>query len=183
LKRIALSTFGLLVLAIFTLLLWASLQKPDYSVSQSLEIGVPQNLVYNSMSNLQLFEKWSPWHGLDPQMTVEVSGAAGSIGSSFKWKGNSSVGEGEMTITDTQPPSKISLKIHFKNPVESQTQTHWTLEPIGEGKTKVTWVMTGQNETPFRRLFAMVFNMNKMLREQFLKGLGNLKTFLESQPT
>ena len=49
-------------------------------------------------------------------LAVGAPGANSGQGAVYHWAGNDKVGEGEMTITKSSPPSEIDIKLEFMKP-------------------------------------------------------------------
>ena len=45
---------------------------------------------------------WSPWAKIDPAAKITFEGPPAGTGAGYTWAGNNKVGEGRMTITDSQ---------------------------------------------------------------------------------
>ena len=126
------------------------------------------------------WQEWSPWAKLDPNAKTTFEGPQSGVGSAFAWAGNSQVGEGKMTIIESQPNESVKFKLDFAAPFESTSQAEFQLKPEGSG-TNVTWSMTG--ERPFlARAICIVFNGDKMVGETFEKGLANLGSVATATP-
>ncbi len=67
---------------------------------------------------------------------ITYSGAGDKVGDSYHWKGNSKVGEGEQSVTETVVNDKFVTKLHFIAPFEGDAVAKFVLTPEGNG-TKV----------------------------------------------
>lgn len=150
----------------------------SYEVRRSITIQAEPKQVYDKIVNLHRWEAWSPWEGLDPEMTKSYTGPDSGVGSSYSWKGNRKVGEGKMTITDAQQPGRVALDLQFLRPFKSQSETAFNLAPADTG-TEVTWTMTGDH-TALSRIMSIFVSMDKMVGKDFEKGLAQLKGSVES---
>lgn len=148
-----------------------------YEVKRSTTINAQPQQIYGKIVNLHEWPAWSPWEGLDPDMTKRYTGPDSGVGASYAWSGNRKVGEGKMAITDVAEPSRVALDLHFLKPFKAENETVFNLEPAGEG-TQVTWTMTG-NHTILSRIMGVFVSMDKMVGKDFEKGLAQLKTDLE----
>src|SRR5437764_1072594 len=68
--------------------------------ARSATIPAPPAAVFAQINDLHMWEAWSPWEKIDPAMKKTFDGPPAGAGASFAWTGNSSVGEGRVTITD-----------------------------------------------------------------------------------
>lgn len=86
-----------------------------------------------------------------------------------------------MTITESQPDSRVIIKLEFIKPFASTNTTTFAFMPSGSG-TKVTWVMEGRNDF-IGKAFSLFMDMDKMIGKDFEKGLASMKGIAESQGT
>lgn len=131
--------------------------------------------VFNEVSNLRNFVTWSPWTEHDPNMKMKWSGEDGTIGSSYTWKGNRKVGEGQMTIIDLQPSGLVAVSLDFGQ--RGQAKAYFIVEDI-HGKSRVTWRFESDMGNALRR-GAMTRFMKNFVGKDFERGLQNLKNKLE----
>lgn len=82
-----------------------------------------------------------------------------------------------MEITNSSPPSAITIDLHFIKPFEARNVAQFSLVPAGDA-TEVTWAMVGTN-TILSKLIGLFINVDKMVGEQFETGLANLKGLTE----
>jgi len=148
-----------------------------YEVIRTTTINAQPQQIYGKIVNLHEWASWSPWEGLDPEMTKRYTGPDSGVGASYAWNGNRKVGEGKMTITDVAEPTRVALDLHFLKPFKAENETAFGLEPAGEG-TQVTWTMTG-NHTILSRIMGVFVSMDKMVGKDFEKGLAQLKADVE----
>jgi hypothetical protein len=98
----------------------------------------------------------------------------------YEWEGNKKVGKGRIEITQTSPPSKVTIKLDFLKPFEAHNTAEFTLEGQGDS-TNVTWVMDGHRPYMFK-VMTLFLSMDKMVGKDFETGLANLKSLTESKP-
>jgi hypothetical protein len=98
-------------------------------------------------------------------------------GATYAWVGNGDVGSGDMTITESQPSELIHVNLHFIEPMEGVCLTEFTFKPEGD-ETLVTWKMSGKNNFVAKAM-CMFMSMDKMVGEQFEKGLADMKKNVE----
>jgi hypothetical protein len=105
------------------------------------------------------------------------SGAANAKGAVYAWEGNAKVGSGRMEITESSPPSKVTIKLDFTEPFEAHNIAEYTLEAKGDS-TNITWAMYGPS--PFiSKVIQVFFSMDAMVGPDFETGLANLKSVAE----
>ncbi len=101
------------------------------------------------------------------------------MGASFAWAGNSKVGEGNMTITESKPQELVVMRLEFLKPFAAVNTTEFTLQPEGS-QTRLTWTMSGKQKFIFK-LMNLVMSCNKMVGGMFESGLKDLKALAEGQ--
>lgn len=80
-----------------------------------------------------------------------------------------------MEITESAPPSKMVMAMHFIKPFEAHNTAEFTLEPKGDS-TDVTWAIYGL-QPYLTKVMHLFFNMDKMI--EFEAGLSSLKGITE----
>lgn len=156
------------------LLVVISMQPDSYTVTRTGVVPAPPDVVFTHVNDFSKWGAWSPWAKLDPNMKLTLSANPVGKGATSAWAGNSDVGEGKMTITDSTPSTSIDIDLEFMKPMESKSKTKFVFAPEGAG-TKVTWSMTGENNF-MGKAFGLFMNFDKMIGADFEKGLESLKT-------
>jgi hypothetical protein len=150
----------------------------SYRVSRSHAMSAPATTVYAQVADFHQWEKWSPWAKLDPAMKTTFAGPAAAAGSAYAWSGNDKVGEGKMTIVEARPGEMVRIRLEFLKPFASTNSTVFTFAPKGGG-TDTTWTMEGHNNFA-GKAFSVFMNMDKMIGNDFEKGLLQLKAVAEA---
>lgn len=163
------------VIAIFLII--AALQSSDFRIVRAATIAAPPAAVFEQINDFHKWNDWSPWAKLDPNAKNSFDGAPSGVGAGFSWAGNSQVGEGRMTITDSKPGELIRINLEFIKPFAATNVAEFTLTPEGN-QTHVTWSMTGRNAY-IGKCMSLIMNCDKMVGGQFEQGLANLKSVLE----
>ncbi|HPG89287.1 MAG TPA: SRPBCC family protein [Hyphomicrobium sp.] len=141
-------------------------------VSRSAVIAAPADAIFPHINSLKQWDAWSPWAKLDPKAKSSLEGPEAGVGSAFRWDGNSEVGTGKMTILESEPNSRVKIKLDFEKPFANTSVADFTLQPEAGG-TRVSWTMTG--ERPFlARAMCTLFRADAMVGSMFEKGLANL---------
>ncbi|MBC8001968.1 MAG: SRPBCC family protein [Opitutaceae bacterium] len=168
---------GIAVLLIILLIVIAT-RPGEFKVARSATINTSPALVFAQVNELRKWEAWNPWGKLDPNMKLTYSGAASGVGASYAWVGNNEVGEGRATITEIRADELVQLKLEFFKPMAGVSTATFTLRPHG-GHTEVTWAMDGKNNF-IAKAMCLVMSMDKMIGNQFEKGLADLKLVAEA---
>jgi len=170
---------GLLVV-ILVFILVVALQPTDFSVKRSLSMAGPAATAFEQVNDFHRWESWSPWVKLDPKAKLTFDGPTEGVGAKFQWAGNSDVGAGQMTIKESKPSEQVRIDLDFTEPMAGKCETLFTFQPEGE-KTLVTWTMSGKNNF-LGKAMSLFVDCDKMVGDQFVVGLENMKKVVEKQP-
>ncbi len=168
---------AVLLVAVAVVLVLAA-QKPDtFRVQRTASIKAPPEKIFPLIDNFDNWGAWSPYEKKDPAMKRTRSGAASGKGAVYAWDGDRNVGKGRIEIAEATPPSKVTLTLDFEKPFAAHNIVDFTLEPKGES-TNVTWAMRGP--VPYiAKIMHVIFNMDRMVGNDFEAGLANLKAIAE----
>jgi hypothetical protein len=150
----------------------------DFRVSRSTTIAAPPGTVFPQVNELKKWEVWNPWGKIDPNMKLTYDGPASGVGASYAWTGNNQVGEGKMTITGSRPNESVKFRLEFLKPMAGVSDAEFSFKPQGN-QTEVTWSMSGKNNF-IAKAFGLFVNCDKMIGDQFEKGLADLKAVAEA---
>jgi len=167
----------LAVVAICVILILAAMKPSTFIVERSVSINATPEKIAPLINDFHSWNIWSPWAKLDPTMKTVYSGAPNGVGAIYEWEGNSKVGKGRMEVTSIQP-AKTSIKLDFLKPFEGHNTADFVLEPEGSA-TRVTWVMYGPLTFIPGKLMSVFTTMDKMIGDDFQRGLANLKAAAE----
>lgn len=142
-----------------------------FSLSRSTRIQAEPSQVHALLDDFREWQKWSPWEGLDPDMSREYTGPDHGVGATYRWAGNKKAGEGEMRIAESTPTSVV-VDLQFLKPFRATNLTTFALVP-SDGGTDVTWTMTGQRSAAMSVMGKVFFD--KAIARDFDKGLAALK--------
>jgi uncharacterized protein YndB with AHSA1/START domain len=167
----------LLVLLIAGFAVYIAMQPSEFRVERTVSIAAPPAVVFAHVEDLHKWETWSPWAKLDPKAKVAYAGTPSGKGAAFSWTGNDEVGEGRMTIIESQSPELIDIRVDFTKPFEGTNSSTFNFKPAGDGTT-VTWTISGQQDF-IAKAMCIVFNGKKMIGDQLEQGLTQLKAVAE----
>ncbi len=173
-------TVLVLIVLILILCIVIAMQPADFSITRSIKIAAPPQVVFAQVNDFHNWPAWSPWAKLDPDMKSSIDGPSSGAGSKYSWAGNSKVGEGSMTITDSHPSDSLRINLEFLKPFKGSNITDFTFKPESD-QTTVTWTMSGKKGF-IQKGFCLFMNMEKMVGPDFEKGLAQLKTVCENVP-
>lgn len=170
---------GVIVGLVALLLVVASTQPDEYSVSRSTTMAAPASTIFTHVNTIKNWEAWNPWGKLDPNMKLTYDGPASGVGASYSWEGNNQVGSGKMTVTESKPDEVVRFRLDFYKPMAGTSDAEFTFKPGGD-KTTVTWTMTGKANL-VSKVMCLFMSMDKMIGDQFDKGLTDLKNVVEAE--
>ena len=179
-KKILLGVIIVVIVLVAICAVVVALQPSHYRVERSTTINAPASTVFAQVNDFHKWDAWSPWAKLDPAMKQSFEGPPAGNGAIYSWTGNSEVGEGRMTITESHPSDSIKIKLEFIKPFAATNSTNFTFTPQGN-QTNVKWTMDGDNNF-IGKAFGLLMNMDKTIGGDFEKGLAQMKTVAEGAP-
>src|SRR6184192_699980 len=139
-KKVLLWIVLIVVVLVIAFVCIVALQPSHYHVERSATVNAPAPVVFAQVNDFHRWDAWSPWAKLDPAMKVTFDGPAAGKGANYRWVGNKDVGEGQMTIIESQPSDAIKIQLDFIKPFPSSSITDFSFKPEGS-QTAVTWTM------------------------------------------
>jgi effector-binding domain-containing protein/uncharacterized protein YndB with AHSA1/START domain len=145
-------------------------------VERSAVIDAPRATVFALVNGFRNFNKWSPWHAMDPQAKYAYEGPDFGVGAKMSWSGDAkTVGSGSQEIVESRPWEAVRTSLDFGD--QGKAVAQFTLAPEGSG-TRVTWGFdTDLGMNPVGRYFGLMFD--RMIGKDYEKGLAGLKTLAE----
>jgi uncharacterized protein YndB with AHSA1/START domain len=166
-----------LAVLIAGVLVFAATRPDSFRVQRTASIKAPPEKIFALINDLKGWNAWSPYEKKDPAMKRTLSGAAAGKGAVYEWHGNKDVGKGRMEIADATPPTRVLIRLDFVEPFESHSTAEFSLQARGE-TTEVTWALYGPS--PYlSKLMSVLFDMDKMIGNDFETGLASLKAIAE----
>lgn len=172
-------SLGVLAAIVVVLVIVIAVQPADFRVTRSGTIAAPPADVFAQVNDLHKWEAWSPWAKLDATMKQTYDGAPAGVSAVYSWNGNSNVGEGRMTITESRPSGFIRIKLEFMRPFAGVNDVTFTFKLEGE-QTVVTWTMAGTKNF-ITKAFGLVMSMDKMVGGMYEQGLAQMKVVVEGK--
>jgi hypothetical protein len=157
-------------------LAYAATQPDRFEVARSTRIKAPANKIFPLINDLHAFNTWNPFEKKDPNIKGTYSGPSSGKGASYAFE-SSKAGTGVIEIVETEPASRITMKLNMIKPIRADNRVVFTLEPEGEA-TRVTWAMDG-GVPLVGKVIHLIFNMDKMVGRDFEAGLAELRTLTE----
>lgn len=169
-------------LAVTVLLLAAVIQfqPARFSVTRSITLAAAPADAFAQVNDFHNWDAWSPWARLDPSMKTTFEGPTSGAGSIYRWTGDGKVGEGNMTIQESVPSSRVRIRLEFVKPFASVADTAFDFAASGAGTT-VTWTMSGDNDFVSKAMCLFTGGMDRMIGPDFEKGLAQMKAVVEKK--
>lgn len=171
-KKILLGILGFIVAAIAIVLIIAATRPADFRVERNATLSASPNALFDNVNDHHKFMAWNPFMKLDPNVKTTFSGPESGVGAICSWDGNSDIGAGSCTITESKPGELVRSRMDWKRPMEGTATVDFIFKPNGE-KTVVTWAMYGKNNF-MGKVVSVFMDCDKMCGPQFEKGLADL---------
>lgn len=169
---------GLAVL-IVALLLVGFLLPGSLHISRSTSINASTDAVFEEINDLKKWQEWQYWNTLDTTMEVTYSEKTAGVGASYSWKGNSKVGEGTITITESNPNKSVASDLSFSG--GEPAKALYTIESIGDSQQLTMSIDLNFGMNPIMRWIGFLI-MEKEMNKAFDYGLNNIKERAEAKP-
>ncbi len=166
-----LKTIGLALLVLVALLGLGGFLLPRHVyVERKAFIDAPATALQAQIADLRNWERWSPWHKLDPKMQITYSTPSAGQGAWYSWTSdNDQVGNGKLALTAVTPDS-IGTTMDFGMETPAYSAFHFTPQ---DGGTVVRWTLhTDMGANPYVRYMGLF--MDQMVGTDYEKGLANL---------
>jgi len=157
-----------------------AMRPSEYRVARTATIAAPAPAVFAQVNDFHKWDAWNPWAKLDPAMKQAYAGAPAGIGAIYTWAGNSEVGEGRMTLTESRPSDLVRIRLEFLKPFATTSTAEFSFKPERD-HTVVTWSMAGKVNF-MAKVVHLFMDMDRMIGGNFEKGLAQLKSVVEAAP-
>jgi hypothetical protein len=148
---------------------------PSFEHTRSITIAAPPVAVHALVDDFHAWAKWSPWEGLDTNLTRTYGGSEKGVGAGYAWAGKKA-GEGSMTITSATP-HRIDIDLDFVKPFKANNKAVFRFDAEGSA-THVSWTMSGTRNMLLAIAGRLFFDA--MIGKDFEKGLAKLKALAEA---
>lgn len=153
--------------------------KASVHVERSAMINADGKIVFDNVNTLKNWKSWSYWDNIDPNMQSTYEGPESGVGAKHHWTSqHDSVGNGTLTITQSEPNKFVETRLEFEG--MGQSLGGWKFADTA-GAVNVTTYMDMDVPFFFRPLMAMM-DMEKVLGTDFEKTLAGLKRVSEAAP-
>lgn len=154
--------------------------KKTYTVEREIMIARPLHVVFNYLKYLKNQDKYSKWAMMDPAMKKEFRGTDGTVGFVSAWESQiKNIGKGEQEIKKIIEGKRIDYEMRFIKPFAGVANAYMTTDQMSKNETIVNWGVDSKMNYPMNLM--LLFNMEKMIGNDFSTGLKNLKNQLENK--
>jgi polyketide cyclase/dehydrase/lipid transport protein len=150
-----------------------------YDVQTSATIDAPSAEIHPWIENLEKWPEWTTWsqNGDDKPVITNGEKSVG-VGAYQSW--TSEGGDGELTITASDPQKGVAYTMFFVDG-EEKMPAKCSMNYASEGQgTKVTWTMKGEG-IPFLMRPVFKLGIESMIKSDFDKSLAILKSKVEKK--
>ena len=150
-------------------------------VERSLLISAPPTKIFPLVSDFNQWDAWSPWAKMDPDAEMIIQGSG--VGQLMEWHSEDpQMGDGRQEVMAIESPDYISTHLDFGD--QGMADAVIQLTPQENG-TLVSWSLDSDVRAGVPPLMQPIstyfgFLMDKMVGQQYEKGLNNLKALVES---
>ncbi|UTW66801.1 SRPBCC family protein [bacterium SCSIO 12643] len=153
-------------------------QSKEVSVSRSIVIAAPMDIVFDQFNDLEKRIKWSPWEAQDSTMVTQLGDITKGVGASYSWTSENS-GKGTIRYSEVVPHQLIQSDLLFGEPGDEPAQGLMIFAEAEDG-VKVTWeVHMDMGNNPFMRIMGRY--MDDIVGSTFEMGLESVKQICEAE--
>lgn len=162
-------------------LLIAAFLPSSYKVTRSVTVHAPVEYAFNLVGDFKNWDSWSPWRASDPEARYTYSEKTSGAGAVMSWDGEK-VGKGQLTITQYKANELIRYELKMKD-MNMTSQGTISFEKNGDD-VNILWLNEGKFPWPHGRWFGFVMagKLDKMVGDDFEKGLAKIKEITEAMP-
>ncbi|MDZ7938488.1 MAG: SRPBCC family protein [Rhodoferax sp.] len=169
-----------LIALVLGLLAYASTKPNQLHVERSIRIQASAETIFPYLNDFRHWDRWTPYNK-DPAMQKHYSENTVGVGAHYAWEGNKQVGKGEISIRESERPSRVVMDLHMIKPFEGRNVASFHLVPDGDA-TRVTWSLDDKH-TLMHKTMSLVMNFDQLIGRDFEVGLSRLKSTLETLET
>lgn len=177
-SRIRLALLAALATSIAAVLLTAAVNPAEVTTTRELEVFANADVIFPFINNVKKSYQWMPWADGDPGIEIQFSGPEEGVGSTSSWNGKQ-MGVGTSVVVESITNQVVRTQLDYTKPFEMHQLAEVSLTPTSRG-TLVKWSATGHANF-FFRLLRVFIDLDKIVGEQFDKGLSRLKVLAENQ--
>lgn len=176
LKKLLLGLLVLVVAAVIS----TFFMDDNFRVSHTEVIKATPEAVFNQINTIKNWNNWSYWNTLDPEMKTTYNDIPSGVGASDSWKSEKKdVGNGTMTISQSEPNTYIAIDLNFEG--EGKAFSEYMLKPVEAG-TELTIGFNMETKGVFMKLMSRLL-MKRGMTKAFAANAAALNKYLQANPT
>lgn len=166
--------FFLFLIAFIAGSIYVATKDGDYAVESSKLINAPAPMLYKEVADLSNWKSWNAWDE-QKEINMDVSEVSTGEGAVFSWTADD-LRDGKITTVSAIPNSEIEQELFMETSTgQASGKINWTFEPE-EGKTRVTWKMTGSQSFKEKLAFTIQEKeITEIFQPIFIQSLENLE--------
>jgi hypothetical protein len=178
-KRMVLLIIACALIVLIGFGLYNASKLKQISIEKSTTIQATKQEVFEMVSNLKNFPKWSPFLVQDPSQKYEFKGLDGQVGSQYHWVGNKGKDVGYQEIVKIDTFSHIGKKCDIQKPFVAQpTFDYYFTETANGIEVKEKFKLSSSLGNAF---FLWLFGAKAEMEKTNQQGLDLLKKAVENQ--
>ncbi|RQO74331.1 hypothetical protein DBR43_02740 [Pedobacter sp. KBW06] len=147
-------------------------------ITRSVSIQAPQKRVYEMISQLNNYPKWSPFLAEDPTQKYAVKGDDGTVGAQYHWEGNKGKDLGHQEIERLEANSFVGIRVYIQKPFNAKPTFDYSIKGKGNSTEVIQkFVLQSGLADAF---FLWLFGVKKEMENINEQGLALLKKASES---
>jgi uncharacterized protein YndB with AHSA1/START domain len=158
---------------------YVSTRPGHFSYERSGLINAPPEKIFPYLRNFKRGQEWSPYEKVDPNMKRNFKGTDGQVGSIMEFQGNRDAGSGSLEILRLVENELVEIRLIMTEPVHADNIITYKLTTEGDA-TRFSWSMSGDGGF-VGKLISVLIDCEKMIADQMIAGITNLKNVVESQ--
>jgi Polyketide cyclase / dehydrase and lipid transport len=170
----AFAAFIVLVAAVLGL---AAMKPATLTIDRAIDVHAPPERIFPLVDDLRRWPAW-PADADEAKAARTYGPTAAGKGATATWAGTGNAGAGRMEITESTPPSHVTVVVDFRKPFVAHNVNDFSLERRADG-TRVTWSWRGTNVFILKMMSVFV-SPDRMMGKHFEAGLDALKKRAES---
>jgi tetratricopeptide (TPR) repeat protein/uncharacterized protein YndB with AHSA1/START domain len=169
---------SLVAIGIPVVLVMAAMRPPLYRVERSVHVDAPAQRLFDLITDLRQWERWSALQPFDASVTRHFAAAASGMGAVCKWVGPGRSSEGYMEVVKCVAPKDLTVTINHARPRELCEVREYVLSAEPGGGTLVR-AIAGGPASYGQRVVGLVWRQDRHIGHQLSAELGRLKTMVE----
>jgi hypothetical protein len=172
--RLAAAFIGLVTLGAAAL----ALLPDEMHVSRTAVVRADATTITHYVSHYPKRLEWVAWTEIDPAADYTFAGEPGQPGATMAWIG-AEIGTAELTLDHVVPGRSIDGTLVYRAPFAMTSTDRFDLEPLDDGRTRVTWSTKAPLPYGPSRLFGLV--ADRLIGPDYARGLEKLDALLATR--